>query len=59
MESAVDTAGEAAEGDEGHDELYGDGDQEPGEAGEQAGPRTGSPDGVWWPRFQNYCPMAG
>ncbi len=42
MESAVDTAGEAAEGDEGHDELDGDGDQGPGEAGEQAGPPRAS-----------------
>ena len=44
MERAVDTAGEAAEGHEGDDDLDGDGDQEPREAGEQSGPDTGPGD---------------
>ena len=43
VERAIDAAGEAAEGDEGHDDLDGDGDQEPREAGEEACPHTGPP----------------
>ena len=47
MERAVDTACEAADGHEGDDDLDGDGDQEPREAGEQPGPDTG-PGDPWW-----------